>query len=807
MGKVSICIPAYNNAAAVGRLLESVEKQTWKDYEVIITDDSNGDEVGKLAEEKGYVQYFKNEVPLGAAANWNEAVRRSSGEYVKMMHHDDWFTDENSLEAFVDMLERHPEADLAFSGSRQVEAGRSYDRFLSAEDAALIQEDYRNLFLGNTIGAPSAVIVRRRVLQNGQENGVERQNSDGERMLYDEKLTWLVDMEYYMHILKGNPKFVYTEKPLVSIGVSGGQLTESCRDDQELNAFEHGYIYQKYRLGEKEECRKKLARILADAGKNMQEAGNYGIGREEYQAVKRKKLWSAIQWKITHLFNRKDILFLLALWFVLSLLPLLYLSPINHATGDDLGYGRLTHEAWMETHSLAEVVKAAGRTVRDYYYGFQGTWMSIFLFALQPEVFSPGAYIIVPLLMLVIWLGATWILGYYLLVRKAGFSRVYFGILYLLFAAAGIQYVPSTKSSIFWYNGTAHYTVPYAIALLSLYFYFRFVDEEEKRGRGCFIGMAVCMALLGGCSYQPALLVPVIIVLLSLFRWREKAKRKRLLLCLIPLALEMAGLIVSMKAPGNKVRGGEDFGFSMLAAVQTVLSCFVAGAVQAWDYMRGHPLLLLYFFAVAVVVWCTGKDGGRRRKYPIPGLFLVFSYCVYCAVFAPQIYAGVEVSGGVYNMNYYAFLYMVFADIIYIGGAVNRKKNCSAGKKNAGNGETGIWRGKGAAALAAAILALGYLFLFRSDVTTTTTWRTLDYIVSGRAADYKEQIELQRSVLLNESIKDVVLPLVNDDQGPLMHMPLMEDPNAWTNTVTKLYYGKDSVVAIPREVWEELQGR
>lgn len=308
MGKVSICIPAYNNAAAVGRLLESVEKQTWKDYEVIITDDSNGDEVGKLAEEKGYVQYFKNEVPLGAAANWNEAVRRSSGEYVKMMHHDDWFTDENSLEAFVDMLERHPEVDLAFSGSRQVEAGRSYDRFLSAEDAALIQEDYRNLFLGNTIGAPSAVIVRRRVLQNGQGNGAERQNSDGERMLYDEKLTWLVDMEYYMHILKGNPKFVYTEKPLVSIGVSGGQLTESCRDDQELNAFEHGYIYQKYRLGEKEECRKKLARILADAGKNMQEAGNYGIGREGYQAVKRKKLWSAIQWKVTHWFDRKDTL-------------------------------------------------------------------------------------------------------------------------------------------------------------------------------------------------------------------------------------------------------------------------------------------------------------------------------------------------------------------------------------------------------------------------------------------------------------------------------------------------------------------
>lgn len=43
MVKVSICIPAYNNGQAVRRLLSSVEKQTFKDYEVIITDDSAGE--------------------------------------------------------------------------------------------------------------------------------------------------------------------------------------------------------------------------------------------------------------------------------------------------------------------------------------------------------------------------------------------------------------------------------------------------------------------------------------------------------------------------------------------------------------------------------------------------------------------------------------------------------------------------------------------------------------------------------------------------------------------------------------------
>ena len=115
------------------------------------------------------------------------------------MHHDDWFTDEDSLKAFVDMLEEHPDADLAFSGSRQEEVGKSYDRFIAAGDADLIKKDYRNLYLGNTIGAPSAVIVRRSTLYAAD-------------IVYDEKLTWLVDMEYYMHILQRNPRFVYTEK-------------------------------------------------------------------------------------------------------------------------------------------------------------------------------------------------------------------------------------------------------------------------------------------------------------------------------------------------------------------------------------------------------------------------------------------------------------------------------------------------------------------------------------------------------------------------------------------------------------------
>lgn len=43
-----------------------------------------------------------------------------------------------------------------------------------------------------------------------------------------------------------------------------------------------------------------------------------------------------------------------------------------------------------------------------------------------------------------------------------------------------------------------------------------------------------------------------------------------------------------------------------------------------------------------------------------------------------------------------------------------------------------------------------------------------------------------------------MLPAMNSDQGPLMHMEVMEDPKEWTNTVVKQFFGKESVIEVPR---------
>ena len=762
MAKVSICIPTYNNAAALIRLLDSVEAQDFRDYEVIITDDSQGDEIGRLAAERGYIQYYKNQTPLGASANWNAAIAKSSGEYVKLMHHDDWFTTSSSLGQFVGLIEAHPEVDMVFSGSRQVEGKNYYDRFASQKEIAFIRKDWRNLFLGNIIGAPSAVMVRRRV---------------ADRISYDENLTWLVDMEYDMNILKENPCFVYTEEPLVSIGVSREQLTESCRENKELNVSEYGYLYLKYHLGDKRPYRRKLMKVCADAGKSGEQVAVFGINKAEYGMELGGKLLSKIQWKLTHLISAKLVCAGLFVLLFFSLLPVLMLSGVNCATGDDFGYGVWTRQAWLTSGSLIEVIKAAGRTVAEFYRGWQGTWFSIFLFALQPEVFSSQGYFIVPTLMLTLWLLSTALLFYQVLVRLAGWSKWGFGSLYALFSLAVLQFVPSTKSAIFWYNGTAHYVVPYTLALLSIFCYLRWLTGAGSQ-RGVYLGLAVCMTLLGGGNYQAALLAPLVMILSSVVFWFQKEKRKRILACLLPLLLEAIGLVISFCSPGNKSRGGEDFGFRWELAVKTIFSCLVRGAVQAVEYIRENPLLLLIFAVAAVMIWRFMPEGKGRKPYPYPWLFVPLSYGVYCAMFAPEIYAGVEVSGGVYNMNFYVFLFLVFGAMIDIEGFILSRRKRQEG-----------------AMLPVLILAgMGFLLVFRGNIKETTFYQCVEYITSGQAADFKEQMVQQKRVLLDNEIREAVLPPINDNQGPLMHMPLTDNPEAWTNRVTGQFYGKDSVV-------------
>lgn len=486
-------------------------------------------------------------------------------------------------------------------------------------------------------------------------------------------------------------------------------------------------------------------------------------------------------------FSVKILTYVALIIFIVMLLPLCYLSFINRASGDDYGYGCYTRDAWMTTHSLIEVGKAAGRTVRQYYYGWQGTWFSIFVFSLQPEVFSDRAYVITAFLMLFLWVGSTWLMFKQLLVSRLKIDQWSFRLITVLFLIVSIQFIPSIRNSVFWFNGGAHYTLPFAMCQLLVYLLLQFKDGSK----GHFIGICILMTLLGGSNYQAALfaLISVFYIVIVDF---TSTKDKKFFWLGVPVIMELIGLEISMKAPGNKVRGGEEFGFSLKRGIETIGLSFVEGFRTIGNYISSRPLIfvgLVIIFLVCLQV--SSKNRIVGMKHPFVAVTLLF--CLYCAMYTPAIYAGVDdMSSGVCNMQYQVFLLMAGGVFWILAQRFMKKRSMS--QKEVFN----------KIFLPGLAICFIILMLGRSYLKTSTWWISMEYILSGQAADYKVQMDLQTNLLTDEDVTDVVLPFINDQQGPLMCMPATDNPKNWTNTVIRQFYGKNSVVAMPQSEWEKI---
>jgi glycosyltransferase involved in cell wall biosynthesis len=107
--KVSIAIPTYNRKNKLKRLLNSISESTFKDYEIIVTDDASTDGTeSMIKEEYPYVKYIKHEKPTLVAKSRNDAIEASEGDYIFFID-DDNVIERNTIEELVRYIESHEE--------------------------------------------------------------------------------------------------------------------------------------------------------------------------------------------------------------------------------------------------------------------------------------------------------------------------------------------------------------------------------------------------------------------------------------------------------------------------------------------------------------------------------------------------------------------------------------------------------------------------------------------------------------------------------------------------------------------------
>ena len=103
--KVSIIIPSWNREEDLRKCLESIKKQGFKDYEVIIVDNNSEDDTKEMIKSKfpefKIIALRRN---VGAAKARNIGIKKASGEYVWFLDSDAYLTKNNCLKNMVNIL-------------------------------------------------------------------------------------------------------------------------------------------------------------------------------------------------------------------------------------------------------------------------------------------------------------------------------------------------------------------------------------------------------------------------------------------------------------------------------------------------------------------------------------------------------------------------------------------------------------------------------------------------------------------------------------------------------------------------------
>lgn len=156
--RVSIGLPVFNGENYLADALDSILAQTYRDFELIICDNSSSDATPDIcrnyAARDARISYRQNTQDIGPCFNFNRAVDLASGEYFKWAAHDDLLAPA-FIEKCVAVLDADPGVILCHSLTRIIdERGRElaiYDSNLRGAAAERQSKRFAALILSQHV--------------------------------------------------------------------------------------------------------------------------------------------------------------------------------------------------------------------------------------------------------------------------------------------------------------------------------------------------------------------------------------------------------------------------------------------------------------------------------------------------------------------------------------------------------------------------------------------------------------------------------------------------------------------------------
>jgi glycosyltransferase involved in cell wall biosynthesis len=234
---VSVIIPVYNAEMYLRESIDSVLKQTFKNYEIIVVDDGSTDGTREIIHQSYPMVRYIFQSNGGPAKARNRGIAEAKGDFIAFQDADDiWLP--TKLEKQVEYFRQHPDIDFTFTENSLFNSNGILKSEIGKRKRLMEGDIVRNIFWKSYVATPT-VMVRKKV---HQEIGG-----------FDESLITAEDDNLWLRIAI-RFKTGLIDEPLVLVRINEKSLTRTEKNifvgvREHLNLIEKKYPELRQRLG------------------------------------------------------------------------------------------------------------------------------------------------------------------------------------------------------------------------------------------------------------------------------------------------------------------------------------------------------------------------------------------------------------------------------------------------------------------------------------------------------------------------------------------------------------------------------
>lgn len=257
----SVMIPTYNCAEYTAQTIDSVLDQDLGEdlMQIEVIDDCSSDNIEEVVKRYGgeRVKFFRQDTNVGHVSNFETAIRRAKGEYIHLLHGDD-FVLPNFYESMTRMYEAYPEIGACYCRHFFVDENSNIKNIseLIKKENSVLTDFHKTLIHGQKIQTPS-ITVKKEVY--------ERLGT------FNKKLSWTEDWEMWVRISSKYP-IGYIKDPLASyrIHTSSSSGTKALTGENVNDLLRIKDIFRSYtsKSSERNELDKSFNKIIYNVASN-----------------------------------------------------------------------------------------------------------------------------------------------------------------------------------------------------------------------------------------------------------------------------------------------------------------------------------------------------------------------------------------------------------------------------------------------------------------------------------------------------------------------------------------------------------